>query len=139
MAQAPLPNGTGGYQLGDGNLNEATLLTQAAPATETASILLTTAELTNGLILGSPGGTAASYQLPTCANLDLDVSSAKVNSSFDFSVVNVDGTGTGVITLTTNTGWTLVGLMTIAATAGTAQMFRARKTGVGTWTLYRIA
>jgi hypothetical protein len=53
--------------------------------------------------------------------------------------MNVDGTGTGVITLTTNTGWTLVGLMTVAATAGTSQMFRARKTGSGTWTLYRIA
>jgi hypothetical protein len=29
--------------------------------------------------------------------------------------------------------------MTVAATAGTSQMFRARKTGSGTWTLYRIA
>jgi hypothetical protein len=134
-----LPNGAGGYQVGDGNLNEVDLFTQAAPATETASVLLLTTELTNGLILGSPGGTAASYQLPTCALLDADVSSAKPNSCFDFSVVNVDGSGTGVITLTTNTGWTLVGLMTVAATAGTAQAFRARKTGTGTWTLYRLA
>jgi len=51
----------------------------------------------------------------------------------------VDGSSSGVITLTTNTGWTLVGLMTVVATAGTAQMFRARKTGDGTWTLYRIS
>lgn len=134
-----LPNGAGGYQLGDGNLNEVDLFIQPAPVALTSSVALTTAQLQNGIILGSPGGTAASYQLPTCAALDADVSSAKPNSSFDFSVVNVDGSGTGVITLTTNTGWTLVGLMTVAATAGTAQAFRARKTGDGTWTLYRIA
>jgi hypothetical protein len=29
--------------------------------------------------------------------------------------------------------------MTIAATAGTAQAFRARKTGDAAWALYRIA
>ncbi len=134
-----LPNGAGGYQLGDGNLNEAVLGVQAAPVALTTGVTLTTGQLTNGIILGSPGSSAASYQLPTCANLDLDVSSAKPNSAFDFSVVNVDGSGSGVITLTTNTGWTLVGLMTVAATAGTAQAFRARKTGDGTWTLYRLA
>ena len=133
------PNGAGGYQVGAGNLSEVELFVQAAPAAETASTLLTAAEITNGIILGSPGASAASYQLPTCANLDNLVSSAKVNSSFDFSVINVDGNTSGVITLTTNTGWTLVGLMTVVATAGTAQMFRARKTGDGTWTLYRIS
>ena len=133
-----LPNGAGGYQLGDGNLNEAVLGVQAAPVSLTTGVTLTTGQLTNGIILGNPGSSAVSYQLPTCANLDNDVSSAKVGSSFNFSVINVDGSGSGVITLTTNTGWTLVGLMTVAATAGTAQMFRARKTGDGTWTLYRL-
>jgi hypothetical protein len=28
--------------------------------------------------------------------------------------------------------------MTVVATAGTAQAFRARKTGATTWTLYRV-
>jgi len=134
-----LPNGAGGYQLGDGNLTEAVLGIQAAPVALTTGVTLTTAQLTNGIILGSPGASAVSYQLPTCASLDTDVSSAKPNSSFDFSVINVDGNTSGVITLTTNTGWTLVGLMTVVATAGTAQTFRARKTGDVTWTLYRIA
>lgn len=134
-----LPNGAGGYQIGDGNLSEVRMGTQAAPATLTTGATLTAAQLTNGIILGSPGTTASSYQLPTGSDLDALVSSAKPNSSFDFSVVNVDGSTTGVITLTTNTGWTLVGLMTVVATAGTAQAFRARKTDVGTWTLYRIA
>lgn len=134
-----LPNGAGGYQLGDGNISEVQISTQAAPATATATATLTAAQLANGIILGSPGSSAASYTLPTVADVEALVSSAKVNSSFDFSVVNVDGSGGGVITLVTNTGWTLVGLMTVVATAGTAHAFRARKTGDGTWTLYRIA
>lgn len=134
-----LPNGAGGYQLGDGNISEVQIRTQAAPATATATATLTAAQLANGIILGSPGSSAASYTLPTVADLEALVSSAKVNSSFDFSVVNVDGSGGGVITLVTNTGWTLVGLMTVVATAGTAQAFRARKTGDGSWTLYRLA
>lgn len=133
-----IPNGAGGYQYGDGNLNEVLLGYANSPATATASALLTATQLTNGIILGSPGTSAASYQLPTVANVENLVSSAKVGSTFDFSVVNVDGSGAGVITLTTNTGWTLVGLMTVVATAGTAQMFRALKTGDGTWSLYRI-
>jgi len=134
-----LPNGAGGYQLGDGNLSEVDLTIQPAPVSLTTGVTLTAAQLANGILLGSPGASAVSYQLPTCADLDTLVSSAKTNSSFDFSVINVDGSSSGVVTLTTNTGWTLVGLMTVVATAGTAQAFRARKTGDGTWTLYRIA
>ena len=134
-----LPNGAGGYQLGDGNLSEVDLQIQPAPVALTTGVTLTAAQLANGIILGSPGASAVSYQLPTAADLDTLVSSAKPNSSFDFSVINVDGNTSGVITLTTNTGWTLVGLMTVVATAGTAQAFRARKTGDATWTLYRIA
>lgn len=134
-----LPNGAGGYQLGDGNLNEVVLGAVPAPATATATATLTVSQVTSGILLGSPGTSAASYTLPTVASLEATVSSAKVGSSFDLSVVNVDGSSSGVITLVAGTGWTLVGLMTVAATAGTAQTFRARKTGDGTWTLYRLA
>lgn len=134
-----LPNGAGGYQHGDGNLSEVDLQIQPAPVSLTTGVTLTAAQLSNGIILGNPGASAVSYQLPTAADLDALVSSAKPNSAFDFSVINVDGNTSGVVTLTTNTGWTLVGLMTVVATAGTAQAFRARKTGDGAWTLYRLA
>jgi hypothetical protein len=134
-----LPNGSGGYQFGSGNLSEVDLVIQSAPVSLTTGVTLTAAQVSNGIILGNPGASAVSYQLPTASDLDTLVSSAKPNSAFDFSVINVDGNTSGVITLTTNTGWTLVGLMTVVATAGTAQSFRARKTGDGTWTLYRIA
>jgi hypothetical protein len=135
-----LPNGSGGYQLGDGNINEVDFIVVPAPATATVTATLTAAQVTNGILLGSPGTSAASYTLPTVADLEAAVPSAtKPGVSFDFSVVNVDGSSSGVITLVTNTGWTLVGLMTVVATAGTAQAFRARKSGDGTWSLYRIA
>ena len=134
-----LPNGAGGYQIGDGNLNETNFQVIPVPATATATATLTAAQVLNGILLGSPGSSAASYTLPTVSDLETALpNSDKPGVSFDFSVVNVDGSGSGVITLVTNTGWTLVGLMTVVATAGTAQMFRARKSGVGTWTLYRI-
>lgn len=134
-----MPIGTigGGYQVGDGNLAEVALNVLPAPVTATATANLTVAQLTNGIILGSPGASAASYTLPTVAALEAALGNAKVGSSFPISVINVDGSGSGVITLVTNTGWTLVGLMTVAATAGTAQLFRARKSGDGAWVLYR--
>jgi hypothetical protein len=134
-----LPNGAGGYQVGDGNLNEVILGVQPAAQTATATATLTVAQITGGILLGSPGSSAAAYTLPTGSSLDSTVSSAKVNSCFDFSVTNVDGASSGVITMTAGTGWTIVGLATIAATAGTTGAFRARKTGDGTWTLYRLA
>jgi hypothetical protein len=87
--------------------------------------------------MASSSAAPAAYTLPTVAALEAALSNSKVGSSFPVSVVNVDGSGSGVITLVTNTGWTLVGLMTVAATAGTAQLFRARKSGDGTWVLYR--
>jgi hypothetical protein len=138
-----LPNGTGGYQVGDGNLSEVQLNTQIAPATATTSVTLTTTQLLNGIILGTPTTTAAAYTLPLAADVDAVVSSAKVGSSFDFAVVNTNGSGAGVITITTNTGWTIgssgsQGLMTVT-TAGTAQMYRAVKTGDAAWALYRVA
>jgi len=137
-----LPSIGGGRQVGDGNINEPVLGACPAPATATGDATLTAAQLTNGIILGSPGSSAAAYTLPTVAALETYLGNAtKVGSCFDFTSGNVDGSGSGVITITTNTGWTITsqGLMTIAATAGTAQSYRARKTGDGTWRLYRLA
>jgi hypothetical protein len=138
-----LPNGTGGYQVGDGNLSEIQMNTQTTPATATTSATLTTTQLLNGIILGTPTTTAAAYTLPLAADVDAVVTSAKVNSSFDFVVINTNGSGSGVITITTNTGWSIgssgsQGLMTVT-TAGTAQAYRAVKTGDAAWSLYRVA
>jgi len=136
-----IPSVGGGYQFNDGNLNELKVSVAAAPTTATDSATLTAAQLTNGIILGSPTTTAA-YTLPLAADLDALLTNSKVGTTFDFRVINV--TGSGVITMTTNTGWTIgssgsQGLMTVAATAGTVRAFRARDTGDGTWALYAIS
>ena len=134
-----IPTVGGGYQFNDGNPNELKMSTQASPATASGDATLTAAQITNGLLLGSPGSSAAAYTLPLASALDALLTNSHVNSSFDFSVINVNGSGSGIITMTTNTGWTLVGLMTVGATAGTVRSFRARKTGDAAWALYAIS
>ena len=136
-----IPSVGGGYQFNDGNLNELKVSVAAAPTTAVDSATLTAAQLVNGIILGSPTTTAA-YTLPLASDLDALLTNAKVGTIFDFRIINV--TGSGVITVTTNTGWTIgssgsQGLMTVAATAGTVRAFRARDTGDGTWALYAIS
>ena len=135
----PIPSVGGGYQYNDGNVSETKISVQGAPAALTATATVTTAQLLTGIIAGSPGGSAADYTLPTVALLEATLTNAKIDSSFEFVIINIDGSGSGVITLTAGTGWTLVGLATVAATAGTAGQWRARKTGSGTWTAYRIS
>lgn len=127
-----LPNGAGGYQIGDGNLSEVQINVQGAPVAKTAAATLTAAELTSGII--TYNGAAASLTLPTAADTEALVSSAKDNSSFDVVLIN---TGSNTATVAAGTGWTLVGTATVA-TAVSAQ-FRARRTASGAWTLYRIA
>ena len=136
-----LPSVGGGYQISDGNLNEPEIVSVPAPATATDSATLTAAQLTNGIIIGTPTTTAA-YTLPLASDLDAYLNNSKVGSSFDFRVINT--TTAGVITMTTNTGWTIgssgsQGLMTIAATAGTVRSFRARRLGDNSWALYAIS
>jgi heme-binding NEAT domain protein len=131
-----LPNGAGGYQIGDGNINEAQLIVQGAPTAITATTAtLTGAQLANGLITSNTSADTV-VTLPTVADLEAAISSAaKVNAAFDFAVA-VDDTAYQ-LTLSTATGWTLLGNMVVLENTGA--LFRARKTGDGSWTLYRIA
>lgn len=128
-----LPNGAGGYQVGDGNLGEVTLSTSAIPTAYTAAATLTTADLAGGAVVYTSGSTA-DLTLPAVSVVDADISSAKVNSSFDFALV---ATSTGVPTIVVGTGWTLVG--SGAGVASKSVLFRAVKTSATTYNLYRIA
>ena len=129
-----LPNGAGGYQIGDGNIGEANLTVQGAPVALTAAATLTGAQLSNGLFTFN--GTAGNLTLPTVADLEADVSSAqKVNSAFEFGIINIGGTNAA--TLVVGTGWTIVGVA--AVSANTSARFLARKTGDGAWTADRVA
>jgi hypothetical protein len=127
-----LPNGTGGYQLGDGNTSEVNIGVQAAPTSKAAAATLTAAELTNGIIIYT--GASATLTLPTVADTEVLVSSAKNNSFFEVNFIN---SGAGTLTIAVGTGWTLVGTVTSATLTSAA--WRARKTGDGAWTFYRMA
>ena len=129
-----LPNGAGGYQINDGNVGEAVLFVQGAPTTVAAAATATAAQLANGLFVFD--GAAGNLTLPTVALLEADVSSAtKIDAAFDFFVINTDSGDT--VTLAVGTGWTIVGAAVVATTS--SAHFRARKTGEGTWTCYRIS
>ena len=128
-----LPNGAGGYQLGDGNLNEVVLGTQTTPTAKAAAATLTAAELATGIITFN--GTAGALTVPLGTDLDVAFPSMKVDSSFDFVIINTDSTDAA--TVTANTGCTLVGVAAVAALTST--MWRVRRTGDATYVFYRIA
>jgi hypothetical protein len=128
-----LPNGAGGYQVGDGNLGEVTFGTSAIPTAYTAAATLTTADLAGGAVVYTSASTA-DLTLPAVSVVNADISSAKTNSSFEFALI---ATSTGVPTIVVGTGWTLVGVGT--GVASRSVLFRAVKTSATTYNLYRIA
>ena len=128
-----LPNGAGGYQVGDGNLSEVILGTQSAPTAKTAAATLTAAELATGIITYT--GAAVALTVPLGADLDAAFTSMKVNSSFDFFIINTGATNAA--TVTANTGCTLVG--TAAVSAATSCQWRVRKSGDATYVFNRVA
>jgi len=135
-----IPNGGGGYQIGDGNLNEPLIDALPDPVAVTTAATLTAAQVLNGLILANSGITAASvtYTLPTVADLELTLSNSdKVGTAFSFRLVNL-GTSSGTAIIATNTGWTITGSLTMTVPVTTGAQFVARKSAAGAWTLYRV-
>lgn len=117
----------------------------SAPAAKTTSTTLTAAEIAGGLITVNQGaaGTSA-LQLPTATDLDALLTGTAAGYGFEFSVINRSTVDTEDASITTNTGWTLVGSMDVhaysaAGSLNSSARFLTRKTGTGAWTLYRIA
>jgi len=134
-----LPNGGGGYQVGDGNLAEPLIDAIPLPVSITAAATLTPAQVLNGVILANSGVTATqTYTLPTVALLEATlVNSDKVGTSFMFRVVNL-GTSSGTAVIAAGTGWTISGSLTMTIPVTTGAVMLARKSDVGAWTLYRV-
>lgn len=135
-----LPNGAGGYQVGDGNINDPLIDLIPAPVSVTATATLTAAQVLNGLILANSGVTTQqTYTLPTVALLEATlVNSDRVGTSFSFRVVNL-GTSSGTAVIAAGTGWTVSGSLTMTIPVTTGALMVARKSGDGAWTLYRVA
>jgi hypothetical protein len=106
---------------------------QPAQTSKAAAATLTIAELLTGIVQYT--GAADTLTLPTGTDIEGGVPATfPTNMSFDFSVIN---TGSGTVTVGTNTGLTPTGGMTVAAAA--SGLFRVRKTAANTYTVYRIS
>lgn len=118
----------------------------AIPA-KTTTTTLTANEVCQQLITGNSGAAAATYTLPTSAQLLQEISrlaggyNPDIGEGFDVNIVNISTTGTGVITIAAGTGITLVGNMLIAAntavTDNSQGIFRFIRTTAG-FTVYRV-
>ena len=135
-----LPNGAGGYQVGDGNVNDPIIDLIQAPVSVTATATLTVAQVLNGLILTNSGVTSSqTYTLPTVTDLETAlVNSDRIGTTFSFRVVNL-GTSSGTAVIAAGTGWTVTGSLTMTIPVTTGAQLIARKTAAGAWTLYRVA
>lgn len=120
------------------------LVRQGTPTAKTVSATLTAAEVLAGIItVNQGGGAATALQLPTASAMDTAFPVSQAEDAFDFSLINISTNAAEDATVTTNTSWTLVGSMVVEsndnARAASSGLFRARKTGTGAWTLYRLA
>jgi len=124
-----LPNGAGGYQIGDGNLTEAQLTVQTIPTTLTGDTTLTAEQVVVGLVVCNKGSDATlTVTLPTAALLDAAVPSAKVGSAFELTICNNNNTGaSSTVPVTTGTGITIFGSVTVPRHG--AHTYRFVKTG----------
>jgi hypothetical protein len=129
-----LPNGSGGYQVGDGNLTEISFSNLTIPTALTATATLTVNDLAAGIVIYTSTSTG-NLTLPTAALTDAAFSSAKVGSSFELALI---ATSTGVPTIVVGTGWSLAGTSG-AGVASKSVLFRAVKTGDAAYSLYRVA
>lgn len=96
----------------DGFLIEPGTVTTISTA---GAVTFSAAEVLGGLILRDPNGAGRSDLLPTVASLAIALEDQKepAGMSFEFTIRNT-ADAAETITVTTNTGWTLSGTMTIA-------------------------
>lgn len=120
---------------------------QPDPTAKTVANTLTIAELMTKIINATPTatGATAAYTLPTGALIDAGVT-MEVDDSFDWVIINSALAAADTITITADTGHTIVGgpiVQSLHATTGGitgySAQFRTRKTAADTFVSYRIA
>lgn len=131
-----LPNGAGGYQVGDGNLNEALMGVQSIPSTLTGDTTLTGADMAVGLVVCQKASDATlTVTFATAAQLDAAIPSAKVGSCFDLTITNNNNTGaSSTVPITTGSGITIYGSVTVPRFG--AYTYRLVKTGDAAWSAF---
>lgn len=99
---------------------------------QTATIVLTGADISGASVevdLGLTGAiaTAQNVQLPTVAALLAALPAEVIGQTYKLRILFLGGSASGALTVTTNTGWTLAGTMTIAV--GAYRDFLVKLTG----------
>ena len=115
--------------------NDGNWQLQGAPGNvaDGGSMIATAADVLTGIVTATPT-TTRSIQLPLGSNLDLATEWA-IDQAFDFSDITL---AAFALTITVNTGVTIVGSAATAATSGASARFRLRKTAADTFIVYRI-
>ena len=121
-----------------GDVRSNTVVTQrTAPTNSNATATTTAASLLDGIRTGTPTADI-DLQVPTGTNMDAAFQELQTNQSFEWSVINLATAASGFdITVTANTGHTVVGRMVV--TGETSGRFLTRKTAANTFITYRIA
>ena len=121
--------------------------TQPAPTVKTVANTLTIAELLTKIVNATPTatGATAAYTLPTGALIDAGLT-MEVDDSFDWCLINNALAAADTITVTADTGHTIVGNPVVqslhastGATMGYSSLWRTRRTAADTYVTYRIA
>lgn len=99
----------------DGLQLRANLLVKTTPVTKTtaSAVTYTASEAASGIILRDPNGAGRADLFPTAADLYTELGNPEVGSAFELIIRNT-ADADETITMTTNTGLTLSGTMTIA-------------------------
>lgn len=113
------------------------LLAYTAPTTTTTAgaVTYTAAEVHGGIILRDPNGAGRADLFPTAATLYTELGDPKVGSTFELLIRNT-ADAAETITMTTNTGLTLSGTMTIAQS--NSKIFLIRCTAKDAFTIYSV-
>jgi hypothetical protein len=98
-------------------------------------VTYTAAEVIGGLILRDPNGGARADLFPTAANLAAAIKKLNTGSSFTVTIRNT-ADAAETITMTTNTGLTLSGTMTIAQNAQKEFLVVCTAIGTPTFAIY---
>lgn len=106
--------------------NQPEIITKSSIAT------LTAAELKTGIIRYT--GATVNLTVPDGTSLDSSFSGPYVNITFEWSLIV---TGTGNVTLSTNTGHTFIGSSVV--NTGTSGRFATRRTSANTYITYRLS
>jgi hypothetical protein len=109
----------------------------ATTVSTAGAVTYTAAQLKTGMILRDPNGAARADLFPTAANLLAAVPGAIVGTSFIVTIRNT-ADAAETITMTTNTGLTLSGTMTIAQNEQKSFLVTFTNVGTAAVTIYSM-